>query len=86
MSKHAIQQDIQHNQQGIAVAEISGGQVVFNVTYVTPSAIAPPPERLSDDAQTLGPNPYQGLEAFQEGDAERFFGRAQHVEQLWQQM
>jgi len=31
-----------------------------------------------------GPNPYQGLLAFQPSDGDRFFGRAREIEDLWQ--
>ena len=31
-----------------------------------------------------GPNPYQGLVAFQPGDGDRFFGRDAEIEDLWQ--
>ncbi|MFY9976210.1 MAG: ATP-binding protein, partial [Chromatiaceae bacterium] len=31
----------------------------------------------------LGPNPYQGLAAFDQGDAERFFGREALTDKLW---
>ena len=33
--------------------------------------------------ETLGPNPYRGLEAFRKEDADRFFGREALVDQLW---
>ena len=32
----------------------------------------------------LGPNPYKGLEAFDETDAERFFGREEQVDAIWE--
>ena len=32
----------------------------------------------------LGPNPYKGLEAFQEADAARFFGREQLTQDIWE--
>jgi hypothetical protein len=41
----------------------------------TPSAFSPAEE---------GPNPYQGLLAFQPSDGDRFFGRAKEIEDLWQ--
>ena len=41
----------------------------------TPSAPTPAEE---------GPNPYQGLLAFQPSDGDRFFGRAKEIEDLWQ--
>ena len=31
----------------------------------------------------LGPNPYKGLAAFQEEDADRYFGRDEQIERLW---
>ena len=41
----------------------------------TPSALSPAEQ---------GPNPYQGLLAFQPSDGDRFFGRATEIEDLWQ--
>lgn len=32
----------------------------------------------------LGPNPYKGLEAFDENDAGRFFGREEQVDAIWE--
>lgn len=40
------------------------------------------PERPSV-ATAVGPNPYQGLSAFTEREADRFFGRERLTEQLW---
>jgi len=34
-------------------------------------------------ATDLAPNPYQGLAAFQESDADRYFGREEQVQRLW---
>ncbi len=31
----------------------------------------------------IGPNPYKGLQAFQETDGDRFFGREKQIQQLW---
>lgn len=32
----------------------------------------------------IGPNPYKGLAAFKESDADRYFGREEQVDRLWQ--
>jgi WD40 repeat protein/DNA-binding SARP family transcriptional activator len=40
-----------------------------------PGASAPPPERTDDEAPAPGQPPFQGLRYFDEGDADRFFGR-----------
>jgi uncharacterized protein YjbI with pentapeptide repeats/energy-coupling factor transporter ATP-binding protein EcfA2 len=82
------QQSIRWN-QGVSIAEISGGQVVFKVTHVTVAesgVTQTTVEAESAASSDLGPNPYQGLEAFQEKDQDRFFGRSRHIDELWQQM
>ncbi|WP_346294308.1 AAA family ATPase [Sphaerothrix gracilis] len=40
--------------------------------------------RPDDTAVSIGPNPYKGLAAFNENDADRYFGREGQVQRLWQ--
>ncbi|MEO8493968.1 MAG: SUMF1/EgtB/PvdO family nonheme iron enzyme [Planctomycetota bacterium] len=37
-------------------------------------------------ASEIGPNPYMGLLAFHEGDADRFFGREKQISRLWEKL
>ena len=60
---------------GGMVLYVSGGQPVIHA----------PPAADSLKPSELGENPYKGLLAFQETDGDRFFGRDQEIEQLWQQ-
>ena len=39
-------------------------------------------EKISDSGE-IGPNPYKGLLAFHEEDGERYFGREEQIEKLW---
>ncbi len=50
--------------------------------YVASRPTEPDSPPMSGD---LGPNPYKGLSAFQETDADRFFGREHVTEALWEQ-
>jgi hypothetical protein len=58
-----------------------GNQVtVYLAAGVTRSIKVPEP---ADLGASLGPNPYRGLAAFFEEDAERFFGRDKQIARLW---
>jgi hypothetical protein len=66
-----------------SVTIIQGSQAAASHRAVSPAA--------TDDTTTAaptsaeqGPNPYQGLLAFQPSDGDRFFGRAAEIENLWQ--
>lgn len=43
-------------------------------------------ERDEPQAAGIGPNPYVGLLAFHEEDADHFFGREQQVTRLWEKL
>jgi len=49
--------------------------------YVSSRPAEPEPQAVAAD---IGPNPYKGLSAFQENDADRFFGREQVTQTLWE--
>lgn len=40
----------------------------------------------ADTTVSIGPNPYKGLAAFTENDANRYFGREEQVQRLWQRL
>jgi hypothetical protein len=40
----------------------------------------PPPGKTQ---KAIGPNPYKGLLAFEEGDSDRYFGRSEEIQTLW---
>ena len=65
-------------------------QAAFQVEQLTiyqGQVIQPPESTVTDaTAQSVGPNPYKGLAAFQETDGDRFFGRDQPIQDLWQRL
>ena len=64
------------------IGQIYGGLVVYGNVTVTASAVS----ETNDSAvsRTLGPNPYKGLLAFHEADSERYFGRSEEIQILWE--
>ncbi len=72
---------------GIEVRENVDGSVLVagdNNTITIYHAYRPEKAEPEADAETdIGPNPYLGLGAFQESDADRFFGREALTEKLW---
>ena len=78
----AITQQVGLNLGGTTIGHISGGQITFYVIQGKPD-LEPEPE---PTASSLGPNPYRGLAAFQEGDSDRFFGRDRTIADLWRRM
>ncbi|MGD1928947.1 MAG: pentapeptide repeat-containing protein [Leptolyngbyaceae cyanobacterium] len=62
---------------GGIVVYVSGGQAIIN--SADGSVTTPAPQ----SSRTLGPNPYKGLLAFNETDGDRYFGRADEIQTLW---
>jgi hypothetical protein len=61
----------------------SGNQVTVHLaTGVTRSVDVSEP--VARDTTSIGPNPYRGLAAFFEEDADRFFGRDKQIARLWE--
>ncbi|MEM9118038.1 MAG: pentapeptide repeat-containing protein [Cyanobacteria bacterium P01_F01_bin.56] len=63
---------------GGIVVYVSGGQAIINSadgSVTTPTT--------SQSSRKLGPNPYKGLLAFDETDGDRYFGRADEIQTLW---
>ena len=68
---------------GTTIGQITtSGQINFYVIQGKPDL---EPESEAPESP-LGPNPYRGLAAFQEGDSDRFFGRDRTIDDLWQRM
>jgi len=69
---------------GLVAAQIINSQIiVYAAREIHEGAgIAAP----SPNALEVGENPYRGLEAFQETDADRFFGREKQVDVLWNKL
>jgi hypothetical protein len=65
---------------GIVIGQFNGGQIIIQASKEILSGIG----LITSPSKALevGENPYQGLEAFQEKDADRFFGRASQIELL----
>ena len=42
------------------------------------------PTEKTEETDPIGPNPYKGLSAFQEEDADRYFGREKQIARLWE--
>lgn len=61
---------------------LAGDNNVVNLT-VYQSASHQELEPPSTPSASLGPNPYRGLAAFYEDDADRFFGRDELIQELW---
>lgn len=77
-----IQQDSQGDRNqtvgqvyGGIVVYVSGGQAIINPGSA--ASTEPKPQK------TVGSNPYKGLLAFNEEDGDRYFGRSQEVQSLW---
>jgi hypothetical protein len=69
----------------IGSAIVSGdGNSITIIHQATAAPVAAPPTPEIPEPGAIGPNPYQGLAAFQEQDADRYFGREAQVERLWQ--
>ncbi len=79
----AVGRSIQIERDAIGNTIISGdGNVVVIESTRLQAAEEPAPPSAAD----IGPNPYMGLLAFQETDADRFFGRKQQTARLWERL
>jgi WD40 repeat protein len=68
---------------GSAITSGNGNLVFVYHQYQTQRQVE---EDQSTRVGEIGPNPYIGLLAFQETDGDRFFGRSQQIERLWNQL
>lgn len=77
-----ITQDIDET-QGQVIAQMMGGLAVGQLTvYLSQTQTPPKTIETATDSVKLGENPYQGLKAFREMDADRFFGRDIQIKKL----
>ncbi|MEM9008878.1 MAG: AAA family ATPase, partial [Cyanobacteria bacterium P01_F01_bin.86] len=81
---------IDQSQRGnIRIEESTVGSAIIsgdgNIIYVVHQAIEQKSRQDSVEATgKVGPNPYKGLAAFKENNADQYFGREAQVERLWQ--
>jgi hypothetical protein len=61
------------------IYNVTGGQITIYQSQI--DRLLPTPEAKPSD---IGANPYKGLLAFQETDGDRFFGRDQQIQDLWE--
>ncbi len=84
-----VGQEKQQALEEIRTRLLEGGlaQNTYTIQDLTVYADSRPmePEQESVSAD-IGPNPYKGLEAFRETDADRFFGRERMIEVLWERL
>lgn len=81
-SSQKIKQDINGNQNQ-AIGQVLGGMVVYGQVIYNNAPVKSAGISQLKNAE-IGPNPYQGLLAFQEADGERFFGRDAQIQELWE--
>jgi hypothetical protein len=74
-------------ERNVTISQDAHGNVILtgdaNVVVVQQLQAVPELEP-SPTPGEVGPNPYKGLEAFQEEDADRFFGREVLIAKLWE--
>jgi hypothetical protein len=70
--------DIKHDAVGNAIITGNGNIVIIKTSH----ELAVPLE--AGTAEPIAPNPYVGLAAFGEEDADRFFGREEQIRLLWE--
>ncbi len=81
-SRTQIEQEVDKN-DGQVIGEVSGGVVIGHLTvYFSQKTTESEPVR--SEPSKFGPNPYQGLLSFRETDGDRFFGRQDQIDQLWE--
>ena len=75
--------DIGRDAIGNAIITGDGNIVVVQTNQLSGTEQPPSPADSKSANADIGPNPYQGLLAFHEGDADRFFGREKQIDRLW---
>ena len=82
MTEFQSNRSIRIEESAIGSAIVSGdGNTIYVIQQTKEQQSEPIP---TENAIQIGPNPYKGLAAFKESDADRYFGREVQVERLWQ--
>ncbi|MEO0984221.1 MAG: pentapeptide repeat-containing protein [Cyanobacteria bacterium J06639_14] len=78
--------EIKESAIGSAIVSGNGNTVnVINYQKIIHQTFEQRSETLVEEPKgKIGPNPYKGLAAFTESDADQYFGREEQVERLWQ--
>ncbi|MEM6451706.1 MAG: WD40 repeat domain-containing protein, partial [Cyanobacteria bacterium P01_D01_bin.105] len=82
MNEAGNNRSIQIQESAVGSAIVSGdGNTIYVIQQSTEQKrVEPEPQ----GATEIGPNPYKGLAAFKESDADRYYGREAQIERLWQ--
>jgi hypothetical protein len=85
MSSDSGKRGIEIGRDALGNAIISGDGNIVVVQHVT-QRVGEVEEAKKEESATsdLGPNPYKGLSAFDESDADHFFGREEQINRLWE--
>jgi hypothetical protein len=84
------QQNDTSNNRSIKIGKDASGAIIVTgdanqvTIYQTTRTLEIPEPAAEKKKKEIGPNPYLGLGAFQEKDAERFFGREKLTQSLWE--
>ena len=76
--------------EGLQVKRVPLGIDLLNLDKQTKIEVIVSTQKVEEETKVpaggagLGPNPYKGLAAFQEEDADRYFGRDKQIERLWE--
>ncbi|MDJ0705872.1 MAG: WD40 repeat domain-containing protein [Leptolyngbyaceae cyanobacterium MO_188.B28] len=82
MTEPSSNRSIRIEDRAVGSAIVSGdGNTIYVIQQATEQRRE---EATSDTATNIGPNPYKGLAAFKESDADCYFGREAQIERLWQ--
>lgn len=82
-SSNQIQQDL-HGDRNQTIGQVYGGIVVYvsgGQAVINSGSTESAESKLS---KPIGSNPYKGLLAFNEEDGDRYFGRSQEIQALWE--
>ena len=82
MTELSSNRSIRIEKSAVGSAIVSGdGNTIYVIQQTTEQQSRQPQ---ADSLARIGPNPYKGLAAFKEADADCYFGREAQVERLWQ--
>lgn len=82
MSESSTNRSIRIEGSAVGSSIISGdGNVIYIIHQATERTRV---QASVDTPAKIGPNPYRGLAAFKENNADQYFGRESQVERLWQ--